>query len=72
MKKKNILITGGLGLLGFNLFNYLNEKKYNVFILDKNSNVYKKLKLQNNQKIIIGNYLDFNLIKKIIKKKKLI
>ena len=71
MIKKNILITGGLGLLGFNLFNFLNEKKYNVFVLDKNTYIYKKLKLQNNRKIIIGNYLDLNLIKKIIKKKKI-
>ena len=35
MLKKNILITGGFGLLGRNLFKLLNSKKYNVFILDK-------------------------------------
>jgi nucleoside-diphosphate-sugar epimerase len=35
MSKKNILITGGFGLLGRNLFELLNSKKYNIFILDK-------------------------------------
>ena len=33
--KHNILITGGFGLLGINLYNFLNDKGYNVFILDK-------------------------------------
>ena len=33
--KQNILITGGFGLLGSNLYKFLVEKKYNVFILDK-------------------------------------
>ena len=42
MKTKNILITGGFGLLGSNLYNFLNNKKYNVFILDKKRNFLKK------------------------------
>ena len=33
--KQNILITGGFGLLGSNLYKFLKKKNYNVFILDK-------------------------------------
>ena len=33
--KKNILITGGMGLLGKPLVKFLSKKKYNVFVLDK-------------------------------------
>ena len=32
--KQNILITGGFGLLGSNLYNFLKDKRYNVYILD--------------------------------------
>ena len=32
----NVLITGGSGLLGSNLISYLNQKKYKIFVLDKN------------------------------------
>ena len=39
--KLNILITGGFGLLGSNLYNFL-DKKYNVYVLDKKKNFYKK------------------------------
>ena len=39
--KLNILITGGFGLLGSNLFSFLN-KKYNVFVLDKKKIFIKK------------------------------
>ena len=42
MKTKNVLITGGFGLLGSNLYNFLNKKKYNVFILDKKKKFFKK------------------------------
>ena len=42
MIKKNILITGGFGLLGSNLYKLLNEKNYNVYILDKQKNFLKK------------------------------
>jgi len=39
--KLNILITGGFGLLGSNLYNFL-ENKHNVFILDKKKKFKKK------------------------------
>mgnify|MGYP001212272743 CR=1 FL=1 len=72
MKTINILITGGFGLLGSNLYNYLNNKKYNVFILDKKKNFLKKnyLKIKKNR-VFLGDYLNKNLIKKIILKKKI-
>jgi len=47
MIKKNILITGGFGLLGSNLYKFLNDKHYNVYILDKKKNLnknYQKIK----------------------------
>ena len=36
--KKNILITGGLGLLGKPLVKFLSLKKYKIFVLDKSKN----------------------------------
>ena len=69
MKKYNILVTGGLGLVGFNLFNYLTKKNFNVYCLDKNIKIYKKLKLKRNKKIILGDFQNFNLVKRIIIKK---
>jgi CDP-glucose 4,6-dehydratase len=72
MSKKNILITGGFGLLGRNLFELLNSKKYNIFILDKKKNFFKKFELNINKKnIIIGNCLNKKLVRKIIKKNKI-
>lgn len=41
--KHNILITGGFGLLGNNLYNFLTDKGYNVFILDKKKIFFKKI-----------------------------
>jgi len=40
--KKNILITGGFGLLGKPLVNFLKKKNYNIFVLDKSKNKKKK------------------------------
>ena len=72
MIKQNVLITGGFGLLGSNLFNFLNNKNYNVFILDKKKNFLKKnyLKIKKDR-VFLGDYLDKNFIKKIILKKKI-
>ena len=69
---KNVLITGGFGLLGSNLYNFLKNKKYNVFILDKKRNFLKKnyLKIKKDR-VFLGDYLDKKLIKKIIIKKKI-
>ena len=65
MIKKNVLITGGFGLLGSNLFKFLNNKNYNVFILDKKKNFLKKNYLNiKKDKVFLGDYLDKNFIKK--------
>ena len=40
--KKNILITGGFGLLGSNLYKFLLKKKHTVYILDKKKKLLKK------------------------------
>jgi len=66
--KLNILITGGFGLLGSNLYNFL-DKKYNVYILDKKKNFFKKnyFNIKKN-KIFLGDYLNKNYIKNILKK----
>ena len=70
--KQNILITGGFGLLGSNLYNFLKEKKYNVFILDKKKNFLKKNYFKvDRKKVFLGDYLDRDYIKKIIIKKKI-
>jgi UDP-glucose 4-epimerase len=69
--KLNILITGGFGLLGSNLFSFLN-KKYNVFVLDKKKNFYKKKYIDiKKEKVFLGDYLDKNLIERILKKNKI-
>ena len=45
MNNKNILVTGGLGILGSALVKKLNQKKsYNIFILDRSKNI-KKIKV---------------------------
>ncbi len=70
--KKNILITGGFGLLGSNLYKFLVSKSNNVFILDKKKNFLKKNYLKiNKNKVFLGDYLDKKLIKKILIKKKI-
>lgn len=70
--KQNILITGGFGLLGSNLYSFLVQKKYNVFILDKKKNFLKKNYLKINKKnVFLGDYLDKEYVKKIIIKKKI-
>jgi nucleoside-diphosphate-sugar epimerase len=43
--KKNIVIVGGSGLLGFSIANFLSSSGHNVIISDKNST--KKIKNQN-------------------------
>ena len=74
---KNVLITGGLGFIGSNLaIKYLTEG-YNVSVydnLDKNSgsNKYNLKGYKNDLKIIRGDILNFNLLKKNIKKNDLI
>ena len=69
--KKNILITGGFGLLGSNLYKFL-IRKYNVYILDKKKNFYKRnyLKIPR-QHVVLGSYLNRKLVKNILLKKKI-
>ena len=70
--KQNILITGGFGLLGSNLYKFLKQKNCNVFILDKKKNFLKKNYQRLDKKnVFLGDYLDKKLIKKIIVKKKI-
>ena len=73
--KKNVLITGGFGVLGQSLVRKLNFSKYKIFILDKKKYEEKKkflYKFFKNVKIINENFNNqkfiFNLIKKKNKK----
>ena len=69
--KKNILITGGFGLLGQSLSENLDKKKFNIFVLDKIKNKKKnKFLYKKNLKVIHGDFNNKNFIFNIIKKKK--
>ncbi len=62
-----ILVTGGNGLLGSNLINFLlKDKKNMVFVLDKNQR-------KNNKNLIFlrKNFTDFNQVKLVLKKYKI-
>ena len=70
--KDNILITGGLGLLGKSLVSLLAKKKYNVFILDKSKNKIRNKLIKGNQiKFVYGNFQNKPFIEKIVKKNKI-
>ncbi len=70
--KKNILITGGLGLLGKSLVQFLGEKKYKIFVLDKSKNKKRnKLVNKKNVNIVYGDFRNKKLLKKIIRNKKI-
>ena len=70
--KKNVLVTGGLGLLGKPLISFLKKKNFNVFVLDKSKNQKRnKLIKKNKISFIYGNFQNKPLLKKIIKKKKI-
>ncbi len=70
--KLNILITGGFGLLGSNLYKFLKQKNNNVYILDKKKNFLKKNYQKINKKnVFLGDYLDKKLIKNIILKRQI-
>ena len=74
MSNKNILITGGLGILGASLVKKLNSKKsYKIFILDRSKNLKKikvlELSRLKNVKIIKGNFNDYRTVFKLIKSK---
>ena len=76
MNYKNILITGGLGILGASLVKKINKHKTgNIYILDRSKNLKKIKLLELNKlkkvKIIKGNFNDYNTVFKIIKIKKI-
>ena len=76
MKYKNILVTGGLGILGTSLIkNLAKYKPYNIYVLDRSKNLNKIKILELNKikklKIIKGNFNDYKTVHGLIKKKKI-
>ncbi len=71
MKKDNILVTGGFGLLGKPLILKLIENKNNVYVLEKKSTNRKIFLKKKPKKIIIGDFRNKKIIQKIIKKNKI-
>ena len=67
MKKKNILITGGAGFIGFNLYLKL-FKTNNIYILDLKKKINQK-PFKKNCKFIYGDISDKNIFNNLIKKK---
>ena len=61
----NILVTGGLGILGCSILRNLSKSKNNIFVYDKTKNFkfYKKLALARS-KFIPGELTNFDKIKK--------
>ncbi len=69
---KNILVTGGLGLLGKPLVSFLKKKKYNVFVLDRSKNKKRNSLIKGrNISFIYGNYQNKYFLEKTIKNKKI-
>ena len=68
--KKFFLVTGGFGLLGVSVVNFLVKKKFTVVILDYKN--YRKNFFQSNKNIIIekGNFCKKKFVEKIFKKYK--
>tara|TARA_Y100000816_G_scaffold194215_1_gene141848 strand:- start:516 stop:1490 length:975 start_codon:yes stop_codon:yes gene_type:complete len=75
MRTKNILVTGGFGILGRSLIKQLlNDKKNNVFLLDRSSNNKKisTLNIKNsNLKVINADFTNAKILTKLIKNKKI-
>ena len=70
--KKNVLITGGFGLLGQSLVRKIDKKKYNIFLLDKIKYKKRNRFLYDNHKkinIVHGNFNNIKFISKLIKDK---
>lgn len=72
MKKKRILVTGGLGLLGKSLIKKLILKNHKIFIIDKRKNFtrFKLLKIKGAQ-FIFGDSNQKKIIKKTLTKYKI-
>ena len=59
----NILVTGGMGILGSSLLNILSKKynKKNIYFLDRNKNKKRKYPLNIHKfKSISGNFNNYN------------
>jgi len=67
MKKKNILITGGAGFIGFNLYLKL-FKKNNIYILDFKKKIDQKA-FKKNCKFIYGDISNKSIFDDLIEKK---
>ena len=70
----NILVTGGMGILGSSLLNLLSKKydKKKIFFLDRNKNKKRKFPLNINKfKSIHGNFNNYKEVSNIIKKNKI-
>tara|TARA_Y100000591_G_C21850208_1_gene711174 strand:+ start:3523 stop:4482 length:960 start_codon:yes stop_codon:yes gene_type:complete len=70
----NILVTGGMGILGSSLLNILSKKynKKNIYFLDRNKNKKRKYPLNIDKfKSISGNFNNYNEVYNIIKSKKI-
>ena len=69
---KNILVTGGVGLLGKPLAIFLQKNNYKVFVLDKSTNKKRNnLITKKRIKYIFGNFKNKFFLRKIIKKMKI-
>ena len=68
---KNILVTGGLGILGISLVKLLSKKNKKIVVLDKCKFGFLLKELPTSVKIIKGNIENIKLIKKIIKNNKI-
>ena len=70
--KKNILVTGGFGLLASTLINMLTKKKFNVISIDKKKNFYRyKYKKPKHYKVVLGDFRNKKFIFNVIKKNKI-
>ena len=70
--KKNILVTGGFGLLASTLINMLSKKKFNVISIDKKKNFYRyRYKKPKHYKVVLGDFRNKKFIFEIIKKNKI-
>ena len=67
MEKKNILITGGAGFIGYNLYLKL-FKKNNIYILDLKKKI-KQTSFKKKCKFIYGDISNYNTFKQLEKKK---
>ena len=70
--KKNILITGGFGLLAGSIIKKLSKKNFNIISLDKKKNFYRyKNNKKLNYKVILDDFRNKKNFSKIIKKYKI-